>query len=128
MSPNIVLDASAVIAFLMQEKGWEQVENKLSNSIISAVNYSEVIAYFIREGHDPEAVPTLIGDCLPRIIVYDSIHAEISAKLIKKTKSFGLSFGDRACLGLGIVHTLPVLTADRAWAKINVGVKILQIR
>jgi PIN domain nuclease of toxin-antitoxin system len=40
----------------------------------------------------------------------------------------GLSFGDRACLALALIHGLPVLTADRAWAKVDVGVEVRLIR
>jgi PIN domain nuclease of toxin-antitoxin system len=39
-----VLDASALIAFLFQESGAEVVAARIPGSLISAVNYSEVVA------------------------------------------------------------------------------------
>ena len=44
------------------------------------------------------------------------------------TKSIGLSFGDRACLALGIILNQPVLTTDRLWGSINVGVEVRLLR
>ena len=44
------------------------------------------------------------------------------------TKSIVLSFGDRACLALGIILNQPVLTTDRLWGSINVGVEVRVVR
>jgi len=37
-------------------------------------------------------------------------------------------WGDRACLALGLRLGCPVITADRMWAGLDVGVEILVIR
>jgi len=37
-----VLDASALMAYLHQEPGWEQVQAAMDSSSMSAVNWSEV--------------------------------------------------------------------------------------
>jgi ribonuclease VapC len=42
------------------------------------------------------------------------------------TKSLGLSLGDRARLAQRV--GLPVLTADRTWAKVAVGVEVKVVR
>jgi ribonuclease VapC len=36
--------------------------------------------------------------------------------------------GDRACLALGLHLGRPVITADRVWASLNLGVEIVVIR
>lgn len=41
---------------------------------------------------------------------------------------YGLSLADRACLALAIENKAPVLTADKAWAKINLKVKLKFLR
>jgi PIN domain nuclease of toxin-antitoxin system len=40
----------------------------------------------------------------------------------------GLSFGDRACLALGIYLNQPVITTDRLWGSLNVGIEIRVVR
>jgi len=55
-------------------------------------------------------------------------HAVITAKLRPLTKPLGLSLGDRTCLALAIDRECPVMTADRNWAKLNIGVPIQLIR
>jgi len=40
----------------------------------------------------------------------------------------GLSLGDRACLALALREQAPVLTGDRAWSKVDVGVEVVLIR
>ena len=54
--------------------------------------------------------------------------AEIAAALWTLTRAAGLSFGDRSCLALASRLGVPVLTTDRAWAKVDVGVPIELIR
>jgi PIN domain nuclease of toxin-antitoxin system len=44
------------------------------------------------------------------------------------TKSLGLSLADRACLALGRIHRLPVLTTDRAWRSLRLSIRIEVIR
>ena len=54
--PSVVLDASAVLALLRQERGWETVAAVIDGSAISAVNYSEVISKMVERGGHLERV------------------------------------------------------------------------
>jgi ribonuclease VapC len=36
--------------------------------------------------------------------------------------------GDRCCLALAMVHALPVLTADRVWAQLDLGIEVELLR
>jgi ribonuclease VapC len=47
-----VLDASAILAFLNQEVGAEQVAETLTDAVISAVNLSEVMTKLIERSYD----------------------------------------------------------------------------
>ena len=51
-------------------------------------------------------------------------QARLSAALDEKTRPFGLSLGDRACLALGVFTGLPILTANGDWAKVDLKVTI----
>lgn len=50
------------------------------------------------------------------------------ARLRAVTRAQGLSLGDRACLATGIRFGRPVLTGDRGWAAVDVGVAVRLIR
>ncbi len=50
------------------------------------------------------------------------------ASLWKATRVAGLSLVDRACLALGLKTALPVLTTERAWANVKIGVDVGLIR
>ena len=39
---KVVLDSSAVLAFIQEESGSEQMANKMQRGIISAVNFCEI--------------------------------------------------------------------------------------
>ena len=132
MTTKIVLDASSVIALINREKGCEIVEKYLEDSIISTVNFAEVIAVVNRELFKTEADRIeglkLITDTLPQIIDFDVNQVIISGEFDSITKKYGLSLGDRACLALAKYKNIPVLTADKAWSKLNLGIKIKLIR
>jgi PIN domain nuclease of toxin-antitoxin system len=132
MITQIVLDASSVIALINREKGCEIVEKYLDEAIISTVNFAEVIAVVNRELFKTEADRAeglkLITDTLPQIIDFDVNQAIMSASFDAITRKYGLSLGDRACLALAKYKNIPVLTADKAWSKLNLGIKIKLIR
>ncbi|MDN5939350.1 MAG: PIN domain-containing protein, partial [Salinisphaera sp.] len=51
-----VLDASALLALLFREPGWEPVAQVMNDACISTVNVSEVLARFARDGQAPDAL------------------------------------------------------------------------
>jgi PIN domain nuclease of toxin-antitoxin system len=60
--------------------------------------------------------------------VRPAAHAQTAGDLVRQTRAFGLSLGDRACLALGMELGAPVYTADRAWKKLGLPVQIRVIR
>jgi PIN domain nuclease of toxin-antitoxin system len=125
---KVVLDASALLALLNQEIGHAQVEKHLSNAVMSAVNISEVVATYTLLGAVEREVESLIHSLVKEIIPFDTEQAFIAGFLRKKTKAHGLSLGDRACLALAELKNLPVLTADKIWAKLDIKIHISVIR
>ncbi len=55
-------------------------------------------------------------------------QAFLTASLRAVTASRGLSLADRACLALGKMKQAAVLTGDRKWKGIDVGVEVILIR
>ena len=61
-------------------------------------------------------------------IYFDRELALGAAALLLPTVAWDLSLGDRACLALARVRDLPAVTADRAWAKLDLGIRIEVVR
>jgi PIN domain nuclease of toxin-antitoxin system len=123
-----VLDASALLVYLQDELGRDAVEAVLIESIISSVNWAEVIQKSIAAGvnvdgmrDDLEAVGLIVSPFTPE-------EAEIAGRLWQQTRQYGLSLGDRACLSLGIRLNVPVLTADQIWASLNLSITVHVVR
>jgi PIN domain nuclease of toxin-antitoxin system len=117
-----------MLAVLLEEPGAEKVERLLESSLISTVNVSEVLATAVERGLMLETVMPSLARLPMKVIAFDAEQAYIAASFRPATRSLGLSIGDRACLALGFLMKLPVLTADRVWAKADVGVEIDLIR
>lgn len=124
----IVLDASALLAFLFREKGEDEVGAVLNQACLSTVNLSEVLAVFAREGHDVDAVRAKLSAGLPEIVPFSTEQAELAALLAPKTRALGLSLGDRACLALAMERNITAWTADRVWSRLKAGPKVYVIR
>ena len=123
-----VLDASALLALLLGEPGAEVVAARVGNACLSAVNYCETLTKSLDRGKPlAEAVAEIARLRLP-VIPFDQEQAIVAASLRVPTRMLGLSFADRACLALGHSRGWPILTADRVWADLDVGVTVEVIR
>jgi PIN domain nuclease of toxin-antitoxin system len=123
-----VLDASAVLALLNDEAGAEQVAGRLGEALISAVNWSEVTDRTLSIGLGVGGLREDLEDLGLRVAGFDAVHAELAAVLHEPTREAGLSLADRVCLALADDLGAPAVTADRAWAGLDVGVEIELIR
>ncbi len=129
-----VLDASALLAYLNDEAGAQIVEDALvQGAAISAVNLAEVLSKLAEIGEDPDEVTETLrrrglldGKLTVSPLTVDD--AVMIARLQRSTKAHGLSLGDRACLGLALRLRIPAVTADRAWLRLKVAVKVEAIR
>jgi PIN domain nuclease of toxin-antitoxin system len=125
---EVVLDASALLALLNDEPGSDRVERALPGAVMSAVNLSEVASKLADvKIPGPEIETTLMGFGL-EIVPFDAPQALAAGLLRDQTRALGLSLGDRACLALGISRSLPVLTTDRSWTELELGVEVQAIR
>ncbi|AFY31397.1 PIN domain-containing protein [Calothrix sp. PCC 7507] len=123
-----VLDASAVLAYLQDEPGSEVVEVVLAESVISSVNWAEVVQKAIAAG----VVVDGMGDDLEALGLetypFTRDDAEVTGRIWQQTRQYGLSLGDRACLSLGLRLNIPVLTTDRVWRNLDLALDVRVIR
>jgi len=129
-----VLDASALLAYLEDEPGSEAVEDALAaGCLMNVVNYAEVLSRLADAGEEASIADErlhqqrLIRGLIQLVPVTEEDAGAIAA-LRPTTRAQGLSLGDRACLATGLRFGRPVLTADRIWAALDVGVPVHLIR
>jgi ribonuclease VapC len=123
-----VLDASAALALIFQERGAGAVDEVLPVAAMSAVNASEVVAKLILCGAPAEQAKSMLAGLQLPVLPFEAADASLAATLITETRKRGLSFGDRACLATAMRLDVPVLTADRHWKGLNVGIDIRIVR
>jgi ribonuclease VapC len=134
LAPTVILDASALLAYLQGEPGSDLVATALTQgTALSAVNWAEVLSKLLERGQQPQTVTARLRDLglLGQAIQIYSVDEELAltiAELLPGTRSMGLSLGDRACLALALKLNLPALTADKAWGKVSAGVTVRLIR
>jgi PIN domain nuclease of toxin-antitoxin system len=124
----VILDASALLALINQEKGAQEVKKYFPNVVMSAVNVAEVAAVLHFSGIPEAEVVEILNDLVQTVIPFEKKHIYKTAFLRHHTKHLGLSFADRACLALGILSKQPVVTADKAWAKLSLDLEVELIR
>lgn len=133
-APIAVLDASALIALVYQEPGFQKVRNVIARgTIISAVNWAEVLSDMAERGEPSQSAAAQVTRLVAAvgsltIVPFEHEQAAEAARLRPITKSLALSLADRACLGLARLRRLPAYTTDRLWRSANLPVRIELIR
>jgi PIN domain nuclease of toxin-antitoxin system len=116
---KVVLDASALIAYIRKEPGAENIIDLLPYTIMSAVNYAEVATVLSKLDMTSEIIGNTLKNFISNIIPFDQSQALVTGILQRQTKTKGLSLGDRACIALGIHLQVPIYTADKIWAELE---------
>ncbi len=128
---KVVLDASALLALINDEKGADIVEPLIGHIIMSSVNVTEVASkiYDLLGSNNEDQCKLSIEPFINTIIDFDKTLCYSAAALRNFTKHKGLSLGDRACLALALQLDLPVYTADKVWAELDIpNLKVKLIR
>lgn len=118
-SMSVVVDASVVLALLKGEAIADQHMARIPGATISSLNLCEVVSKQTLAGLDEYTIRRALELLKLKIAPFDGIRAIRAGLLIGITSPFGLSMADRACIALGAELGCPVLTADRAWDRLN---------
>jgi PIN domain nuclease of toxin-antitoxin system len=126
---EVVLDASAILAIVFQERGAEMLTVEImKDAVISTVNLAEVQSKLVKKGYDPEEAWEDATSLVSAAVRFTSEQAKIAGSLIAQTEKVGLSLGDRSCLALAIALKAPVYTTEQVWRELKVGIPIHVIR
>lgn len=127
---TVVLDASAMLALLQAEPGSERVAQALPGAAMSLANLAEVAAKQVDIGLD---ATELVGrvealGIRPYEVTHEDVATQARIRQLDPGGRLGLSLGDRLCLALGLRLELPVVTADRVWAGLDLPIEVILIR
>lgn len=111
---SVVLDASAVLAFVQGEVGTDMVVDAMAfDPVCGAANWSEVAQKVVAAGRDWDLVRALIVSYNVRVEPVLAEDAEWAAHRWRRGE--GLSLADRLCMALAERLDADVLTADTSW-------------
>lgn len=125
---SAVLDSSVVLAALNKEPGADKLADVILDAMISTVNLAEVVGKLVTRGSSEPMFRQLLMGFGLEVVDFNQPLAEATGAMITKTRGHGLSLGDRACLALAESVQLPVYTADRKWADVEVACEVRLIR
>lgn len=121
---SVVLDASAILAFVQDEAGADVVEAALGDEPrCGAANWSEVAQKVLAAGRDWNLVRALLVSYGLQIEAVEAVDAEWAAH--RRRRGEGLSLAGRLCMALAERVDSDVLTADTGWGSAG---RVSQIR
>ena len=125
---SVVLDASALLCLLNDERGADRVADVLSRCVIGATNLAEVVSKLRERGLSLDEVRDALGGLHLDVRPLSAAQAMRIGDLRPGTKALGLSLGDRACLALAIDLAAELYTTDGDLARAGVGIDITNVR
>lgn len=112
-----VLDATALLAAIFEERGADRVEEALKRgAAISAVNMAEVAGFLRNDGWTAGEVADVVTELGIKVVPFDAETALAAGAYRRKTRHLGLAMGAWACLATARLLDAPALTADPRWA------------
>ena len=137
MSPTshrVTLDASAVLAWVLHERGFEIIDKVLPIAVVPVSAMVEVLYRAVERGHRLSPAQ-LHADLLALGLTVEPVtdaDAERAAELIVSSKATpgpgSLSLGDGLCIAVAERLGLPLTGGDKYWSQVPVQVEFLPFR
>ncbi|MFN3549529.1 MAG: type II toxin-antitoxin system VapC family toxin [Mesorhizobium sp.] len=127
MTPHVI-DASAFLTIMRDEIGATLASARIPEAFMSTVNASEAFMRGVEKGIPLDLMLEFLAAQEVRMVPFDGELSVSAALLRPSTKRAGLSFADRACIATAIRLKATVVTADRAWADLDLPCPVELIR
>ncbi|MDP9443651.1 MAG: PIN domain-containing protein [Actinomycetota bacterium] len=120
---KVVLDASAVVAWIFRERGYQVIARALPVAVLPVPNAVEVLARALERGY-PDTAEGLLAEIQEmgvRLEDTSESDAVRAAELIAESrrlglgKGWGVSLGDALCLAVAERLDLTAVGGDKAW-------------
>lgn len=139
--PPVVLDASALVAFVLKERGYDALKKVIAGAhgtVVASTNMVEALDVARRKGH-PRSSDDLLDDLrqlsvrIEPVTEDDVLEAVFVLRRAQEEKGRhaqvgGVSLGDATCLAVAKRLGLPVVASDTAWDVLGTGVTVLAFR
>lgn len=128
-----ILDASALVAYLWKQPGYESVQDLLSkaagsekNLLMSTVNFGEVYYILLRD-HGPEGADKILKviETLPIDFIEVDMGLAKQAAIYKATKK--LPYADCFAAALANLHKGEIVTGDKDFKSIENEMKVVWV-
>lgn len=125
---SFVLDASVVLAIVRSETGDDAAGSYVARAAMSSVSLAEIITKCVEWELDPNEAVAFVRDAGIDVHDFTSDDAILAGRLAKTARKGLLSLGDRACIATAIRLGATAVTADRAWAELELPCSVELIR
>jgi PIN domain nuclease of toxin-antitoxin system len=136
---HAVLDASALVALIMRERGHETVRKVVgAGCVVPSTNMIEAVNLIRLKGYNRSA-EDVVGDLVELGIEIEPVAADdvleavwqlrnAQAVAVKQPGFGSLGLGDATCLAVAKRLELPVIVSDGTWEVLDSGVDVLPFR
>jgi ribonuclease VapC len=136
-----VLDASALVAFILKERGHDTVKKVITGgggTVVASTNMVEALDVARRKGHTRPSDDLLsdLGQLSVRVepvTEADVLEAVFVLRRAEEERALhpevgGVSLGDATCLAVAKRLALPVVASDSAWDVLATGAMVHPFR
>ena len=128
MDKKYIIDSSAFLAAIYDENSNFDFESFIPDSAMHVVNLSEVLAVLLRDGMQKSMAKQIVQSNISEILNSSTEEAVLAADIRIRNREYGISTGDSFCLAAAKLHKCDVLTADKIWNKLDLDIKIINVR
>ncbi|HYN56997.1 MAG TPA: PIN domain-containing protein [Motilibacterales bacterium] len=132
--PRVVLDASALLSWALEERGATTVDKLLAVAVEPVSALVEALYRAVERGH--RLAPVELCDALLEmgleiapVIAADAVRAaELIAASRVAAQTGSLSLGDGLCIAVAERLQLPITGGDQLWESLDLRVRYLPFR